>query len=90
LLPALPKAWPTGSVKGLKARGNFEVSMSWKDGKLAGATVESLIGNKARVRTAEAVSVSAGGKAVKVTRPEPNVVEFATERGVTYSLGLNK
>ena len=51
LLPALPDDWRSGEVKGLLARGGFEVDMKWNDGALQQATVTSRIGGTLRVRS---------------------------------------
>lgn len=49
LLPALPKQWADGSVKGLKARGGFEVSMKWADGKVTECEISSVNGGETTV-----------------------------------------
>lgn len=57
LLPALPDAWTDGSIKGIKARGNFTVDISWKKGDLEQAKIYAVIGGNCRLRTKVPVKV---------------------------------
>ena len=50
LLPALPSAWPSGRVTGIRARGGFELDLAWKDGAVDRVTVRSRLGRPLRLR----------------------------------------
>jgi len=58
LLPALPPAWPTGSVTGLRSRGGFELDLAWRNGALESAVLRGTPGGRAKVRL--------GGKLIDV------------------------
>ncbi|MBE3098264.1 MAG: glycoside hydrolase family 95 protein, partial [Planctomycetes bacterium] len=71
LLPALPSAWPSGTVTGLCARGGFVVNLAWDQGALVKARIRSTLGGVCRVRAYAPLAV-VGADARAVTGPNPN------------------
>ena len=58
LLPALPSAWSSGRIKGLRARGGVELSLDWKHGQLTNCSLWSASGGKCVIRTSVPVNVA--------------------------------
>lgn len=89
LLPALPKVWPTGAVRGLRARGGFQVDMQWKDGALTQAALLSDLGNVCRIRSHADVKVTCEGQSVAFSSKD-GAIEFPTQAGKTYLIEVEK
>ena len=88
LLPALPSAWPRGQVTGLRARGGYDVAITWQDGALHHATIRAGQSGRCRVRSQVLLSVAIADISVPVERPEPGVVLFDVGAGESYQLDL--
>ena len=89
LLPALPKAWLTGSVQGLRARGDFEIlNMEWKDGKIVKLSIKSLSGEECKLQSPNALKTS-----VQVSKNDGTgndvAYSFKTEVGKVYDFEGN-
>ncbi|MEH3114324.1 glycosyl hydrolase family 95 catalytic domain-containing protein [Pedobacter terrae] len=84
LLPALPTAWPDGHISGLKARGGFEVSLKWKDGKLLSGTIKSLNGEPFKIRTSNQIKIK-GLNAVAKKVDGNLIYSLSSKKGMIYS-----
>jgi alpha-L-fucosidase 2 len=85
LLPALPEAWPSGRIAGLRARGGFEVDMDWAGGRLTRARIRSTMGGMCRVRCRTPVRPAHLADS-EYERLSDGAVAFATEAGQSYEL----
>jgi alpha-L-fucosidase 2 len=84
ILPALPKALPTGYVTGLRARGGFLVDLAWFDGRLEAAYLYSVNGRPCRLRIPVPCTLTCQDRPVTFTKLADGSLEFATEVGKTY------
>ena len=89
LLPALPDAWKSGSLSGIRARGNFTVDIQWKDGKLTEANILSGSGAPCTIICSNIgtmnIKDSHGNKISPKTEGE-NRITFPTVKGENYKI----
>lgn len=86
LLPALPTVWKSGQIKGLKARGGFEVAINWSANQLTTATITSLQGGICRIRTQVPVKVKGAAITQLKTTAGYYLIEFNTNKHQRYEL----
>ncbi|PWK79569.1 alpha-L-fucosidase 2 [Mucilaginibacter oryzae] len=85
LLPALPTAWGSGSITGLKARGGFEVALAWKAGKLVHGTIKSFHGEPFRIRTKYPLKIS-GMSLIPIKTNDCYLYTLTSKAGKIYQL----
>lgn len=85
LLPALPDAWNEGEINGLRARGNFEVSIAWKDHRLTHAVIQSNAGGICKIRTPAPITIG-GITARSVSVRDGYLLSFKTVKGRSYTI----
>lgn len=85
LLPALPPNWAQGTVRGLRARGGFEVALAWRNGRLTRAVLKSFRGHPCTLAVCGRIQVRARGQPVPIIA-RGDQYYFATRKGAAYEI----
>ena len=88
-LPALPAELSAGKVTGLRARGGFEVSIEWDEGKIKSADILSIDGKPCQIKKSgfDKIKITCSGKEVEITDiTEKGIISFKTVKGHEYKL----
>jgi alpha-L-fucosidase 2 len=86
LLPALPDDWSYGSVRGVRARGGFELDFEWEENTLKQAKIYSENGGRCRLKTNPSVEVELNGQRVAIDVSKTGIISFDTEPGKRYTV----
>ena len=92
ILPALPKAWGTGSFDGLVARGNFELSVKWEDGKASRVEIISNVGGECAFKCPNPGNIQITDnlkQEIPFAVEDEKIIRFNTDKNRIYTLKLN-
>jgi len=85
LLPALPKPWNEGNIKGLKARGGFEIDIYWKNGELIKSKFKSILGQECILKTSVPIRII-DINIFSTKTSEGYITTFKTIKGKSYQI----
>ncbi len=84
LLPALPSGWANGYVKGLRARGGFEVNVKWENNEFESGEIYSHLGGPCHLVVGPSIEVTVDGQIIPIKVSTNNRISFDTQEGKKY------
>lgn len=82
VLPALPKEWESGFIRGIKARGGFELNIAWEKGKLTELKIKSNINGECKIRYREDMNLDK----INIKSNDNNIIAFTVKNNGEYFL----